>query len=267
MDTSKNSCLLHTSWRNIGYVNQNTLPSHLQSLLSSSVNGISFAPGEAQPYVLDGVCTAHCLSFISILLNASSNEKKYYEKYSRCLYDNFRDKVVNSLKNCPTDTEIRTHQAALNTIYNTQQQMLSFDAFLEAKVTAICALKNLRVVSVSENTIDFLNKKEQVNFEHFKQIISELSEGTYLIRAVKPANNHKGEHYGHSMVFIKKPNETYFFDPSSTGGLTAIKEKNTPQLLYDFIRHLCLKFRLNYPIFYEMESYEFKLVPLPQNHS
>ncbi len=47
-----------------------------------------------------------------------------------------------------------------------------------------------------------------------KEQVALLSDGLYLLRTIKPANNEKLEEHGHSMVYVKQGKEGFLYDPN-----------------------------------------------------
>jgi len=120
---------------------------------------------------------------------------------------------------------------------------------LEAKVASLCALKALKVVSASPNLIDFKNKSENENRESFFKIFDDLEEGAHILRGICSRDNQGNEHYGHSMALIKTPLGSYFFDPSSMGGLVFIKKRRKKSICM-ILQNLCAIFLIwNIPDF------------------
>ncbi len=253
-----NYCLKKVVWGNQGPVNAYHIDAYLK-LLNSVTDGkgkMSFTPFLVSYAVEDGVCSAYCLSFLSVFLRSQLAEHLYQLHTKGPLFEDLQDRVVQSFQNCPTDTQIRTYQAALNTIYPDHKCGLSVDELLEEKIKALCQLKNLKVLSSSKNNVDFYNRPEESNMGNFIDSVNSLNSGSYLIRAIQEAPNYKGENYGHSMAFIKDESGCYFFDPSSAGGLLHLNSEDASELLYDLVRHLCLHYNLNFPRIYKVVDKE-----------
>lgn len=265
---SFNAKLLYsTFWQNQGPINVVAAQNQVQSLNGRRpTDDISFSEKNIGARVDDGVCTAHCLSFLSIYLRSFRNEilTQAITRRHKPFFKSWDDRVIKCLNACPNDTEIRTNQAALNTITKISCSELSLDDFLEAKVASLCALKALKVLSASPNLIDFNNKSENENKKAFFQIFDDLEAGAHILRGICSIDNQGNELYGHSMALIKTEFGSYFFDPSSMGGLAFIKKEREKEYIYDFVKFMCDAFWLKYPRFYKLKAVNWAIRPIQQ---
>jgi hypothetical protein len=106
------------------------------------------------------------------------------------------------LKYSRSGEQFRNLQASFNAIAVDVQANESIDSseLVRKKMSALASFFDFHVVSACDIA-------EQ----------GKLSDGIYLGRAIKLANNHKGELYGHTIVFFKVANQGVLYDPNNGG--------------------------------------------------
>lgn len=67
------------------------------------------------------------------------------------------------------------------------------------------------------------------------ETVNTLKNGVYLLRTIRPEDNERLEMYGHSMVWIKKDKETFFYDP--TNGARIIQSKWPADFLFTALQY------------------------------
>lgn len=149
-------------------------------------------------------------------LRPSSREIGFALRFSRFIHS--FEEMATSRQSLDRDRqrEIRTEQAAFNTITVDRETICSGNAIAE-KVGAMAPFFGLKVVESSPELR--INEKGQLEAHLLDQLRS-LKEGVYLLRAIQETKNHKLEKQGHSSVFIKTGDTDYFFD--SALGLYAL---------------------------------------------
>ncbi len=258
----KAELLFSTVWQNKGPINLCTVMDCFMRLQDFAPEEISFYLSGLDDSVWSGVCTAHCLSFLSLYLRSYKYEALIPNRGNEPTFQSLDDRIIRCLNSCPSDTEIRTYQAALNCIGLHDEYIYLFqERGMEHKITSLCALKGLKVETTSANEIDYYTKSDLENKKAFFEVYDNMKPGAYLIRAISEAYNEKGEYYGHSMVIIKDEAGAYFFDPSSQGGLVYFDHSVEKEYLYDCISYLCQFFKLNYPRFYGVKAMDWILRP------
>lgn len=223
-----------------GLINAKNITALMDKLNKNAAEGIKFDPNNLDPYLSGGVCSAHSLNFIksylsSNITNLHKRVTKVAEKYTK------------------SSQELRTHQAALNTISKAQEEP-PLD-FMKAKIESLAKLHDLEVEYATRNDLyikdGYNNAVIDANHSCFYDVIENLPEGIFLIRAIRKEDNIKGEYYGHSMAYINQSDGHYFFDPSH--GCYQIANKEVKKKLFDFVANQCSTWGLNYPRFYKLK--------------
>lgn len=97
-----------------------------------------------------------------------------------------------------------SRQASYNTItVDTSLPVLSETA-KEKKIQALANYHNLTIAPATPS-ID-------IQHPEIEALVNQLAAGNYILRALSPAENKKGEWYGHTMILIKKPEKSIFYD-------------------------------------------------------
>lgn len=207
---------------------------YFSKLVKSAAKGVTFNSKYLETSCFGGTCSAQSLNFAKLFFTSPTYLKSLAEKVHW---------VANQCQKSSID--LRTQQAALNAITfdpNTRVKDPN-----RAKVESIVALQDFVVVHASDSIRE---ENGQVNFNDFKKTVESLPEGFYFTRILHKRNNHKGESYGHSVVFINSLDGCYFWDPMGQcyqfADETAIKD------LYDRIGGTRSRWALEDPRFYKI---------------
>lgn len=230
----------------------------IDKLNQEASSGVKFDAKRLESEVWGGVCSAHSLSFVNDYLNSSLPEKDSID---------LTNKITHIGENYKESSKVlRTYQAALNTIAKNPEKKC--DDFMKAKIESLANLHNLEVSEASSADVYIDEEgywdeieccyKPPVQSSKFNQEVEKLPEGIFLVRAVDKNDNYKEEYYGHSMVYLNKGNDHFFFDPC--GGTKQIDSKAVKQVLHECIASQCCTWGLNFPRFYKLEKK--KSVPL-----
>lgn len=218
----------------IGSTHYATMIETFTKLNLKAESGIRFNASRLVSYLFGGTCTAMAFGFIKDYL--ASNETNLQQ---RCI-----QVMKGYTKSCQT---FRAQQIAFNTIEyspNTQAEDLK-----KAKAQSLANYYDLELGYTSGDLQyeDILNKPELLKNE-----IEMLPEGIYFLRILRPEDNHKGERWGHSTVYIKdKLQGDYFYDPNY--GLTEIADGETPEFFLSHFETLKDAWLVSNPRFYQIK--------------
>lgn len=167
-----------------------------------------------------GVCTAMSLEFLSA----------YFTK----------DSISP-----PVASEMRTLQAAYNTIRITSSQELNHD-YSKDKIEAVANYYKFDVQPASEE----IDTTVLRSASELATTVNNLSQGAFLIRIIKPATNEKMEEYGHSFVYIKTSELEVLYDPNC--GVRRLSSSERSAVLFTFLMDYSQSFQVSKTRFYQL---------------
>lgn len=194
----------------------------LQQHRNKSAN-ISFNAQETIDKLEGGTCSAMSLYFIHKYLEAKRKAASPSEEVATTLLASISK--LRGLFAYSSET-FRDQQAAYDTI-----QIVDQTSQEDHSKNKIQALLNDYDVS-----IQYASQEIDVRARGaFETLISQLKEGVYFVRILKPDQNPKLEAHGHSLVYIKEHGLRVFYDPNKGAcNLAQFKESNALfNLLYD----------------------------------
>ncbi len=218
----------------IGPTHHQTMMSTLQKIQQNREPGVYFNRNSLVNYLYGGTCTAMVLGFIEDFLNSKGAD--------------LQKRLITTMKNYTISGEVfRAQQIAFNTIE--QSHFTQSSDFKRAKVQSLANFKNFKIDYASTDMeLDDILK----NPEKFEQEIEKLPEGIYFLRILRPSDNHKKEHWGHSTVFLRDKIEgDYFYDPNY--GLTEIADGETAKFFKEHFEILNDVWLVNNPRFYRIK--------------
>ncbi|CCB87645.1 putative uncharacterized protein [Parachlamydia acanthamoebae UV-7] len=172
-------------------------------LKQERASGIDFNENYIPSQIEGGTCSAMSLAFA-----------EEYFKVRKKTQGLPNHQVLTHMKKigkkfAKSNTEMRIRQAAFNTIQVTRPTY-SID-YSKNKIQSLANLHHFMINYASEAfTMHSARKTQEIENE-----VAKLPEGTYFIRMIKPCDNEKLEHCGHSMVYIKENGLELFYDPNA----------------------------------------------------
>ncbi len=146
-----------------------------------------------------------------IQLKPSSRESSFGLHFARYVFE--LESMATGGNKEPAKSEqkmIRTEQMALNMITVNRNVLNKGNAVAE-KVGAMAPFYGLKVVESSSELR--VKKNEQLQVE-LSQLKLGLIDGVYILRIIQEEYNHKLEVKGHSILYIKRGEAEYYFDPA-----------------------------------------------------
>lgn len=167
-------------------------------------NKIDFDEGKLYSFDGGGTCSAMALDFLARYINECSGLTSRTDITKKAT--KFRDFY------CANTSTYSSRQAAYNTIYVDQQAAIQNPELI--KLGKMQSLANFHYLKLTPATGTITIKAIKKDSNKFKKKIKNLPQGTYVVRALLPADNHKQEYFGHSMIFIKGANISLYYDSS-----------------------------------------------------
>lgn len=148
-----------------------------------------------------GTCTAMSMDYLHHYLTRSKDISG-------------KDKIIQfildtSLQYKKSSIEFRTQQAAFNAIQKAPAE-LSVD-FKKSKIDSLLQFYGHKIDD-SYLPIEF--DITTSNSQSMASTLQNLPNGAFIIRALKPSDNEKGEEHGHTTALIKEQDEIFFYDPN-----------------------------------------------------
>lgn len=189
-----------------------------EELVSHSLPKIVFKQEKIWPFDYQGVCSAMALDFLARYFTTCRNCFTNEETMSAQIAQ------FNAYYKVPT-AMIISRQAAYNTITVEDDEGLDAEELKYRKIQSLANYHNIHLEPIT-GSIPLQNiESGQVDF---KKIITQLPQGSYVIRALSPTDNDKKEWYGHTMILIKKKGFSIFFDNAK--GAAKITEETDSEL-------------------------------------
>jgi hypothetical protein len=176
-----------------------------QAIDANKPEKIYFSSAKIYPFDYAGTCSAMALDFLARFRSkcnhlSNAQDKKVCVKSFEPFY----------LANRST---FSSRQAAYNTIGIHPQYRNQSESIKHQKMQSLANYHRLNIKPLTD-TIHVSDIEKKPNA--FKKKIAQLPTGTYLIRAILPADNEKMEWYGHTMILIKSPELSIYYD-NATG--------------------------------------------------
>lgn len=162
---------------------------------------INFNKSKLFPFDNAGVCTARALDFLA-RYNAECAKKTDPDERRNCV-ENFKPYLSM------VTSAFMSRQAAYNTIEIKNQRGVTGDEIKEEKMQSLVNYHGFKITPVT-GTIETANLEDRT--VDLRETIDQLPFGSYIIRMLYPANNIKGEYFGHTMVFIKDKDLSLYYD-------------------------------------------------------
>lgn len=213
----------------------------------SIINFLNQKPQEAEAVVLfdkerlstslelsGGTCTAMALTFAS----------RFFSKFNKPRFNELLSSKDFSAGFFQSNKYYRTLQAAYNTLTIRTDEIVDF----ATKFQKITEFHKLSIGSCSQLYTPPLTSL-------FKSAVISLTNGLYLLRLANPPIESapesliKQEHYGHSMIMIKKDSELpitkdfYLYDPNS--GISWLKESDFVDWIVDKLNNYIFLHKFN----------------------
>lgn len=189
-----------------------------EELVAHSLPTIVFKEEKLYPFDHRGTCSAMALDFLA----------RYFSTCRGCVdhEDAISAQIAkfNTYYEVPTSTII-SRQAAYNTITVEDNEDLEVEEIKFRKMQSLANYHNIKLTPQTES----MSLNDIVDGQiDFKKVISDLPQGSYVIRALSPTDNDKQEWYGHTMILIKKKGFSIFFDNAK--GAAKITEETDIEL-------------------------------------
>ena len=188
-----------------GSVNLERVARLVDELNRRRANGIIFNPQKITPTSRRGVCSAMALDFAEHFFKL----KHLYAISGLPASDRFLH-AISALgqRFAQSNQEMRERQAAFNTI-----EILPNAQGIDKTRNKVQSLANLHHFKIDHASNEI--QLDQADYERTLQDeVSNLPDGVYLLRTLKPFNNAKEEWEGHSMIYVKDSQERFFYDPN-----------------------------------------------------
>lgn len=179
-------------------------------LVAKALSRIIFQRATIYPFDNRGTCSAMALDFLA----------RYIQVRSQLIDEDEITAHVASFSPFyrTSNSTFMSRQAAYNTIavsnisYDDAMHELNND---KIKYRKMQSLANYHNIKLNPRTGSIPLREIESGRAEFKQKINQLPKGYYVIRALSPTNNHKLEHYGHTMILVKESGFAIFFDNAS----------------------------------------------------
>ncbi len=165
-------------------------------LIANRAYGVTFDERHLSPQLSGGACSSMALEFIDQYLNQQVRIAANPVSELQSLGAAFRT----------CSDELRIRQAAFNAICSHPHEV-SLD-FKRDKVAALLGFHQRQIVYSSDEVV-LSDANDRVG-----QIFRNLPRGVFVIRAIDPCVNHKGEFHGHSMALINESWGKFLYDPN-----------------------------------------------------
>ena len=162
---------------------------------------IKFNQSKLFPFDDGGVCTARALDFLA----------RYHVECQHKIDPEARRICVKQFKpylSLVTSAFI-SRQAAYNTIEIKNSRGIDKDALKEEKMQSLVNYHGFKITPVTGTLQTSLLEDRSLDL---RDEIDQLPEGSYIVRMLYPANNVKGEYFGHTMIFIKSKDLSIYYD-------------------------------------------------------
>lgn len=167
-------------------------------LKKGNQTNVDFEESALVPFDDRGTCSAMTLDFMS-RMNSECTKLIGSSNFLQCV----RNKAPHYTSNTE---EFSSVQSAFNTIKITEKTLQTpLDDIAAQKMQSLGAYHNMKLTPVSRTSYRENNLKE---------FIEALPIGSYIVRLLSPSGNHKLENYGHTMGFIKREDQSIFYDNS-----------------------------------------------------
>jgi hypothetical protein len=188
-----------------GNVNVERVSRLVDDLNKRRAKGIIFNPQQITPIIKGGACSAMSLDFAEEFFKL----KHVYAISGLPASDRFLSAIrALGQRFAQSNQEMRDRQAALNTI-----EILPNAQGIDKTRNKIQSLANLHHFTIDHASHEI--QLDQAGYERtLQEEASNLPDGVYLLRSLKPFNNAKEEWEGHSMVYVKDHQERFFYDPN-----------------------------------------------------
>jgi len=188
-------------------------------------------------HVSGGTCTAMSLDMATrIEKHCPPKEVKNFREFTR-----FIKKI--SIDYSRSTKIFRDRQSAFNSISVSRKAPDP----ARAKVEALASYHSLAVDIAAPNLSISIDKVNYI--KNFIKEVDQVSTGTYLIRNLKLADNHKLEEHGHSTLLIKTRWGSLYYDPNY--GIQSLT-KNTAEEVMEFLTEDMHNFQLTQPRLYRL---------------
>lgn len=159
---------------------------------------IDFKKEDSIPF--DGFsCSAMALDFVA-RMNNECTKLINSDDFLNCVYDTKPIYIATTSE----FSAIQMAYNAINVIDETSQ--VPYAELTAQKIKSLAAYHDMTLTPVTE----VLDRNDNI-----KPLLKELPFGSYVVRLIQPAFNHKLESYGHTLGFIKRPDASIFYDNSS----------------------------------------------------
>lgn len=161
---------------------------------------INFNRAKLFPFDHNGTCTAMALDFLARYHAACSGERSV----------TIRKRTLKDFKVYlgQTNSAFMSRQSAYNTIEIKNQRGISSDDIKHEKMQSLANYHDFEITPVT-GTIKTLSLQTGTDL---RGTFAHLPDGYYIIRMLYPADNEKGEYFGHTMSFVKDKDLSVFFD-------------------------------------------------------
>lgn len=217
---------------------------YFQKLKNNAAPGVKFDLQYLEDSCYGGTCSAQSLDFADKFVNSPTLS--------------LRERDIRVAQSCQVSSlELRTQQVALNAIALDETTPVDDPAY--AKVASIVALRDFEIDHVPglhEGVQEIAAQKglfsEEIIKEHFFQIIEKMPEGLYFCRLLCNADNYKGEHFGHSTIFIKGQQQYFIWDPME--GLLEVSKNKFAESTYESYKDIADRWLLDAPRYYRIKK-------------
>lgn len=206
-----------------------------KKLEANCPEGVSFNPEKVHGIVTGGTCSAMSFSFIKkyLAITKESPEKLVESLISlRPLFEGSSEKM-------------RDRQAAFNTI-EVMGDLTDVD-HSRNKIEALARYYHYHIAYASEEIVTTAPDC----IERLQKELAQLPDGVYIVRILKPADNDKQEAHGHSMVYIRSKEHSFYYDPNN--GAIELTHLDHAEIIYQSFKFCISTFNVSQARFYRIE--------------
>lgn len=207
------SWLFHSSQQRCGgMVTIEKVQAIREKLTARAPLGIEFNASKIDSFVFGGTCSAMSLAFI----------KNYFAAVEKHL--NIKESLLSLEPLLKTSClKMRNRQLAFNTI-EVVKSIPRLD-YAKEKVESLARYYGFHITFASE----MVDTQSDNYLEQLKSTLASMPEGVYFVRILKPSENEKLEERGHSMVYIRSSQGSYYYDPNN--GAMDLSDQNHAEII------------------------------------
>ncbi|MBI5274279.1 MAG: hypothetical protein HY860_04410 [Chlamydiales bacterium] len=220
-----------------GSVNMQRVLQVFQEIVQNRAGGVTFNEVRLKDTIKQGTCSAMSLDLIRAYLECKQDRLITMDDLKRV-----GQKYITSSQ------EMKDCQMAFNSIELALDEIADGVDIERNKMQSLANFYHLTIDDASS----FMDIT-QISFEDFKEEIDSLPKGTYVIRAICPDDNHKGEKWGHTLVYNNDGCIPFFYDPN--GGILNLEKEDHGAILFRALGKCNIDFETNMIRFYRIAEH------------